>query len=192
MSRSVAAVIIVVGLALVPSRAAAYSVLAHESNIDALWDSHIRPLLAIHLDVDEVLVQHGGEGRVRESNFDGYVYFVNVAPSGRSAVIYPDARGAETNNRIRQRQRYVLPRATAFEFVNDEKGIEVIQVVMSRQTVSLFEDAIKNSRGELGTTASTAGNRPAATDGRQIEGPYRRGRLNRYPPDNSTRGGHAR
>jgi len=30
---------------LVPSRAGAYSVLAHESNIDAVWDSHIRPLL---------------------------------------------------------------------------------------------------------------------------------------------------
>lgn len=91
-----------------------------------------------------------------ESNFDGYVYFVNVAPSGKSAVIYPDMRGTETNNRIRGRQRYMLPRTTAFEFVNDEKGIEVIQVIMSRQPVSLFEDAIKNSRGELGTTASTA------------------------------------
>lgn len=91
-----------------------------------------------------------------ESSFDGYVYFINVAPSGRSAVIYPDLKGPEADNRIRQRQRYVLPRATAFEFVNDEKGIEVIQVVMARQPVSLFEDAIKNSRGELGTTASTA------------------------------------
>jgi len=30
---------------LVPGRAGAYSVLAHESNIDAVWDSHIRPLL---------------------------------------------------------------------------------------------------------------------------------------------------
>jgi Zinc dependent phospholipase C len=46
VSRSAAAVIIVVGLVLAPSRVAAYSVLAHESNIDALWDSHIRSLLA--------------------------------------------------------------------------------------------------------------------------------------------------
>jgi hypothetical protein len=35
----------VVLLLLVPRQAAAYSVLAHESNIDALWDSHIRPVL---------------------------------------------------------------------------------------------------------------------------------------------------
>jgi hypothetical protein len=32
-------------LLCVPRTAEAYSVLAHESNIDALWDSHIRPLL---------------------------------------------------------------------------------------------------------------------------------------------------
>ena len=32
-------------LVLAPRGAGAYSVLAHESNIDALWDSHIRPLL---------------------------------------------------------------------------------------------------------------------------------------------------
>jgi len=33
-------------LLLVPARASAYSVLAHEANVDALWDSTIRPLLA--------------------------------------------------------------------------------------------------------------------------------------------------
>jgi hypothetical protein len=32
-------------LVLAPRGAGAYSVLAHESNIDALWDSHIRPVL---------------------------------------------------------------------------------------------------------------------------------------------------
>jgi hypothetical protein len=35
----------VVALLLVPERAAAYSVLAHEANVDALWDAAIRPLL---------------------------------------------------------------------------------------------------------------------------------------------------
>ena len=32
-------------LTFVPAPARAYSVLAHEANVDALWDSHIRPLL---------------------------------------------------------------------------------------------------------------------------------------------------
>jgi len=36
---------VAVGLLLVPQRAAAYSVLAHEACVDALWDSAIRPLL---------------------------------------------------------------------------------------------------------------------------------------------------
>ena len=32
-------------IVVLPRAAAAYSVLAHESNIDALWDARIRPLL---------------------------------------------------------------------------------------------------------------------------------------------------
>ena len=44
MNRLIAAAVVAAAL-LLPGRAAAYSVLAHESNIDALWDSHIRPLL---------------------------------------------------------------------------------------------------------------------------------------------------
>ncbi len=89
-----------------------------------------------------------------KSSFDGHVYFVNVPPSGKKAVIYPD--GKETDNLIRARQTYVLPQSTTFEFVDDDKGIEVIQVIMSRQPIQLFEDAIRNSNGELGETASSA------------------------------------
>ena len=36
---------LVVALLVAPRPAGAYSVLAHESNIDALWDAQIRPLL---------------------------------------------------------------------------------------------------------------------------------------------------
>ena len=91
-----------------------------------------------------------------ESNFDGYVYFVNVPPSGKKAVIYPDARAGENSNMIRARQRYVLPQSVPLEFMDDDKGVEVIQVIMSRQTIPLFDSAIKNSNGELGETASSA------------------------------------
>jgi hypothetical protein len=44
MSRLFACALLTAAL-LVPRSASAYSVLAHESNIDAVWDSHIRPLL---------------------------------------------------------------------------------------------------------------------------------------------------
>src|SRR3954451_10828757 len=40
------AIVLLSLLLFVPTRAAAYSVLAHEANIDALWDGAIRPLLA--------------------------------------------------------------------------------------------------------------------------------------------------
>jgi Zinc dependent phospholipase C len=44
MNRLIACAALAMAL-LVPRSTSAYSVLAHESNIDALWDSHIRPLL---------------------------------------------------------------------------------------------------------------------------------------------------
>jgi len=44
MNRLLACAVLAAAL-LVPRSAGAYSVLAHESNIDAVWDSHIRPLL---------------------------------------------------------------------------------------------------------------------------------------------------
>ena len=90
------------------------------------------------------------------SSFDGYVYFINIAPSGKSAIIYPDLKAKEMDNVIHARQRYLLPHATPFEFVDDERGIEVVQVVMSRRPLPMFEEAIKNANGELGDTAASA------------------------------------
>ncbi len=99
-----------------------------------------------------------------ESSFDGYVYFVNVPPSGRSAVIYPDPKGGESDNMIRARQRYVLPHRGTFEFVEDEKGTEVVQVIMSREPIQVFEDSIRNANGQLGETASSAAAELAGSD----------------------------
>jgi len=39
------AIVCIVALLIAPERAAAYSVLAHEANVDALWDGAIRPIL---------------------------------------------------------------------------------------------------------------------------------------------------
>src|SRR5512147_903332 len=44
VTAAIAAVMLLFGLAL-PPRAEAYSVLAHEANVDALWDSTIAPML---------------------------------------------------------------------------------------------------------------------------------------------------
>jgi hypothetical protein len=45
LTRLLASAAVVFGILLVPARSSAYSVLAHQSTIDALWDSAIKPVL---------------------------------------------------------------------------------------------------------------------------------------------------
>ena len=75
-----------------------------------------------------------------ESNFDGYVYILNVSPGGKTCILFPHAK--ETNNAIRARQRYVLPTSALLRF-DEEKGIEVMQVYMSRQPITQFDESLK-------------------------------------------------
>lgn len=88
-----------------------------------------------------------------ESNFDGYVYFINVSPKGKSKVLFPFA--GETNNAVKPRQRYELPTTGVIKF-DEEKGVEILQVVMSRSRVTVLDEAVKNSNGELGDSAASA------------------------------------
>ncbi|HXG68025.1 MAG TPA: DUF4384 domain-containing protein [Blastocatellia bacterium] len=80
-----------------------------------------------------------------ESNFSGYVYFVNVGSSGRITVLFPSDG---EDNRIAARQLYTLPKSYALEF-NGPAGMEILQVFMSRAPIQLFESAIRNRRGGL-------------------------------------------
>jgi hypothetical protein len=99
----------------------------------------------------------GDEIRIKfQSNFDGYVYFINITPKGEKAVFYPDIEFKNNSNIIRSGREYLLPSSDVFEFDAEEKGIEVIQVVISRQPIAFLEEAIRNSKGALGTTASNA------------------------------------
>ncbi|MEW6730054.1 MAG: DUF4384 domain-containing protein [Acidobacteriota bacterium] len=97
--------------------------------------------------------QKGDQIRIAfESNFDGFVYIVNVTPGGKKLVLFPYAK--ETN-RIINGQHYELPSDSTFIF-DEEKGIEIVQVIMSREPIQYLDDAIKNSQGELGKSASSA------------------------------------
>ncbi|KAF0249484.1 MAG: hypothetical protein FD167_1114 [bacterium] len=87
-----------------------------------------------------------------ESNFDGYVYVVNVTPGGKKRVLFPFNK---ESNHIVHGQRYELPSLNTFVF-DEEKGTEIVQVIMSRETIAFFDQAVKNSQGELGETASSA------------------------------------
>lgn len=87
-----------------------------------------------------------------EGNFDGYVYVVNVTPGGKKRVLFPFDK---ESNRIVRGQRYELPNLNTFVF-DEEKGTEIVQVIMSRDAIPFFDLAVKNSGGELGETASSA------------------------------------
>jgi len=88
-----------------------------------------------------------------EGNFDGYVYVVNVTPHGKKKVLFP--HGEMNNNMITADQRYELPTG-GFMYFDEEKGLEVLQVIMSRGPIALYDQAVKNSGGILGDTAPSA------------------------------------
>lgn len=81
----------------------------------------------------------GDRFRLRlQSNFNGYVYVVNVTPGGEKRLLFP--RGQSRGNNVRAGQFYYVPAANEFQF-NDEPGLEVLQILMSRSRVS-FLDAV--------------------------------------------------
>ena len=89
-----------------------------------------------------------------ESNFDGFIYVVNIQPSGKRCLMfpYPDA----ANNAVRSGERYdIPPGGDAMEF-DKEKGTEVLQVIMSRDRIAYLEAALKEPERCLAQSASSA------------------------------------
>lgn len=108
----------------------------------------------VPVDPGRVFTQ-GDEIRVAfESNFDGYVYIINVSPDGKKRVIFPGTHAANSSNVIRARQRVELPR-TSFVF-DKESGTEILQVIMSREPIAALDAAVKESKGELQSASSAA------------------------------------
>jgi hypothetical protein len=91
------------------------------------------------------------------SNFDGYVYIVNVMPDGQKRVLFPyqTLADGQTSNLVRADQRYVLPKGDSFAF-DPHSGTEILQVIMSRDPIPLLDAAVKNPNGDLGDSASSA------------------------------------
>ena len=73
-----------------------------------------------------------------ESNFEGYAYFVNITPDGKKCLISPCSR-AEINK--------IVPGSTNTQTVgfDEEKGTEVLQVVLSRERIKFLDDALKGA-----------------------------------------------
>jgi hypothetical protein len=89
-----------------------------------------------------------------QSNFEGYIYVVNIAPSGNRRVLFPYTQ--ESNNAVNPGERYDLPPGgDAIEFDN-EKGIEVLQVIMSRERIAYLDEALKDPERRLAESAASA------------------------------------
>jgi hypothetical protein len=89
-----------------------------------------------------------------QSNFDGYIYVVNIAPSGKRCVLFPYPEA--TDNAVRPDERYdIPPGGDAIEF-DQEKGTEVLQVIMSRGRIAYLDSALKEPGSCLSQSASAA------------------------------------
>ena len=112
----------------------------------------------------------GDEVQVRyESNFNGYVYMVNVTPAGEKRVIFPCTRATAVN--LVPGQIKTLP--VGFDA---DKGTEVLQVIMSRERIDFLENAIKGDccdapeKCALSASASSAAAELAAVAAKQQRG----------------------
>jgi hypothetical protein len=91
-----------------------------------------------------------------ESNFKGFVYFINVTPGGVTKVIY--------SREIEADESYDLPsKPYAIEF-DQEPGTEILKVVLSYERIKPYEDALKSSDGELGKSATSVADELADND----------------------------
>jgi hypothetical protein len=91
--------------------------------------------------------REGDRLRVRfRGNFDGHVYFINVTPRGATKALYGGQVKGDPE------REYEVP--VELEFDN-EKGVEVLKVVMSPERIPVYEDALRNSGGALGGSAES-------------------------------------
>jgi hypothetical protein len=88
------------------------------------------------------------------SNFTGFVYIVNIEPNGKKCLLFP--RPDMPNNAVAPDRRYEFPPGTSTIAFDDEKGIEVLQVITSRERIEYLEKAAHNPEGCLGESASSA------------------------------------
>lgn len=75
-----------------------------------------------------------------ESNFAGYVYVINVAPTRRATLMFPHAESRD--NRVIAHARYELPPDDHRMEFDAETGTEVLLVVMARKPIDRFEAAL--------------------------------------------------
>jgi len=89
-----------------------------------------------------------------QSNFEGYIYVVNIEPNGKRKVLFPYPEASD--NSVSPGERYDIPPGTAAIEFDLEKGTEVLQVIMSRGRIPYLDAALKEPEQYLSESASNA------------------------------------
>jgi hypothetical protein len=89
-----------------------------------------------------------------QSNFDGMIYVVNISPTGKRRLLFPYP-GAQ-NNTVQSGQRYTIPAGGDLIEFDNERGTEVLQVIMTKDRIATLDAAAKTPEGWLSETAASA------------------------------------
>ena len=89
-----------------------------------------------------------------QSNFEGYIYVVNIAPSGKRRLLIPSPEA--TDNAVSPDERYDLPPGRNTIEFDQEQGTEVLQVIMSHDRIPYLDAALKEPEQYLSDSASSA------------------------------------
>jgi len=88
--------------------------------------------------------REGEEIKIKfQSNFEGFVYIINITPGGKKRLLYPCS--SQTTNTIIPGRIYSLPPDPQTIAFDDEKGTEVLQVIMTRDRIGFLDEALKTS-----------------------------------------------
>ncbi len=77
-----------------------------------------------------------------ESNFDGYVYLVNIESNGNHYLSFPSREAKDNNNRVAPGDIVWMPPQDPLTF-GGAKGIETLRVIVSKNPISFYEEGFK-------------------------------------------------
>lgn len=89
-----------------------------------------------------------------QSNFEGFIYVVNIQPSGKRCLMFPHPEAPD--NTVRPGEKYDIPPSDLSMRFDEEKGTEVLQVIMSRDHIDYLDAALKEPEGCFSQSASSA------------------------------------
>lgn len=126
-----------------------------------------------------------------ESNFNGYIYLVNITPKNQRFLIFPCIRPPGFNITVDKGTTQTVG-------FDDEKGTEVLQVILARERIDFLENAIKSdccadpTKCELSASAASAAAELASNAAKQQKGGIAVNDVLAVVPENRSSGIRAR